>query len=69
MQETILRKPYGAKLTNKELQHAKWMQMDEEMESGLPVYIIVHDTHVTIERPFGKRKKYNCTISVKGELK
>ena len=54
MQETILRKPWGAKLTDQELKQAKWLQADLEAESGLPVYIMIHDTHTTIERPFGE---------------
>ena len=54
MQETILRKPWGAKLTINEMRYAQMTQRDLEAESGLPVYIMVHDTYVTIERPFGE---------------
>ena len=57
MQETILRKPWGAKLTHNELRYAQMLQADLEAESGLPVYILVHDTYTTIERPFGESRK------------
>ena len=52
MQETILRKPWGAKLTRNEMRYAQMVQADLEAESGLPVYIMVHNTYTTIERPF-----------------
>ena len=54
MQNPILRKPWGAKLTDNELRYAQMVQADLEAESGLPVYIMIHDTHTTIERPFGE---------------
>ena len=56
MQETILRKPYAAKLKPHELHQAIETQKYLEERHGEEVYIFIHDTYTTIERPFSSNK-------------